>query len=163
VLAPVVEEQRLGAALALILAGAHTDRVDAAPIALGLRVNFRIAVDFGGRGLKDFRVHALGEAQYVDRTVDARLRRLHRVELIVDGRGRAGEVVDLVYLDIEREGDVMAHQFETRLLQEVGDVVLPAGEKIIDTQNILALRDEPLAQVRAEESGAARHQDPLRR
>ena len=53
VLAVVVEEQRLGAALAFVVAGARADRVDAAPVALGLRVDRRVAVDLAGRGLED--------------------------------------------------------------------------------------------------------------
>ena len=53
VLAVVVEEQRLGAALALVVAGARADRIDVAPVVLGLRVDRRVAVDLGGRGLED--------------------------------------------------------------------------------------------------------------
>ena len=45
VLAMIVEEQRLGAALALVVAGARTDRIDVAPVVLGLRVHRGIAVD----------------------------------------------------------------------------------------------------------------------
>ena len=53
-LAAVVEEQRLGAALALVVAGAEADRIDVAPVALRLRVHGRVAVDLGGRGLQIF-------------------------------------------------------------------------------------------------------------
>ena len=67
----------------------------------------RVAVNLGRRGLQDARVNALGEAEHVDGAVDARLRRLHRIVLVVDRRGRTGEVVDAVNLDIEREADVV--------------------------------------------------------
>ena len=53
VLAVIVEEQRLGAALAFVVAGARADRVDVAPIVLGLRVDGGIAVNLGGRRLED--------------------------------------------------------------------------------------------------------------
>lgn len=43
VLPLVVEEQHLSSPLALVVASARTDRVDAAPIILGLRVNLGIA------------------------------------------------------------------------------------------------------------------------
>ena len=56
----------------------------------------------------------------------------HRVELVVDRRGRAGQVVDLVDLDIEREGDVVAHQLEAGFGQEMRDIGAPAGEEIVD-------------------------------
>jgi hypothetical protein len=47
----IIEEQRLGAALAFIIAGARSDRVDVAPIVLGLWMNRGIAVNLAGRGL----------------------------------------------------------------------------------------------------------------
>jgi hypothetical protein len=43
------------------------------------------------------------------------------------------------------------------MLEEMGDVVLPSGEEIVDAENVVPLGDEPLAQKRAEESGAACH------
>ena len=61
VLPPVVEEQRLGAALAFVVAGARADRIDVAPVVLGLRMNVRVAVDLGGRRLKNFRAQPLGQ------------------------------------------------------------------------------------------------------
>src|SRR5688572_4379392 len=97
VLAVVVEEERLGAALALVVARAHADRIHVAPVALDLRMDLGVAVDLRGRRLQDLRLHALGETEHVDRAVHARLGGLHRVELVVDrGRG-AREVVDLVH------------------------------------------------------------------
>ena len=95
VLAAVVEEQGLGAALALVVAAARADRIDVAPVVLRLRMDLRIAVHLGGRGLKNPRLHPLGQAQHVDRAVHAGLGRLHRIELVVHRRGRAGQVVDL--------------------------------------------------------------------
>jgi len=46
--AMIVEEQRLRAALALVVAGPPADRIDAAPVGFGLRMNFRVAVDLAG-------------------------------------------------------------------------------------------------------------------
>src|SRR5690606_21305894 len=57
-LAPVVEEQRLGAALALVVAAANTNRIHSAPITFGLGMDFRIAVDLAGAGLEDARASA---------------------------------------------------------------------------------------------------------
>ena len=141
VLAVVVEEQRLGAALAFVVAAADADRVDAAPVGLGLRVHLGVAVDLAGRGLQDLGLHPLGQAQHVDRAVHAGLGGLHRIVLVVDRRGRAGEVEDLVDLDVEREGHVVAHQLEARVAEQVRDVALGAGEEVVDAQHVVALLD----------------------
>ena len=52
--------------------------------------------------------------------------RLHGIVLVVDRRGRAGEVVDLVDLDVERERHVVAHQLEARMPHQMIDVLLCA-------------------------------------
>ena len=90
----------------------------------------------------------------------AGLGRLHRVVLVVHRRGRAGEVVDLVDLDIEREGYVVAHQLEARLAHQVRDVGPAAGEEVVDAQHLVAVGQEPLAQEAADEPGPAGHQHP---
>ena len=81
-LAPIVEEQGLGAALALVIAGARADGIDVAPIVLWLGMDGRVALDLAGRGLEDLGLDPLGQAQHVDRPLDAGLGGLHRVELI---------------------------------------------------------------------------------
>ena len=158
VLAPIVEEQRLGAALALVIARARPDRIDVAPIVLRLRMDGGVAVDLRGRGLEDPAFEALGEAQHVDGAVHAGLGRLHGVVLVVDGRGRAGEIVDFIDLDIEREGHVVTHELEARVAEQVLDVALGAGEKIIDADDVVAVGDQAIAEMRAEKAGAAGYQ-----
>ena len=75
------------------------------------------AVNLRGRSLKKLRLHALGEAKHIDDANHTRLGRLHRIELVVYGRRGAGEIIDFVDLDIERESHVMAQQFEAALVE----------------------------------------------
>jgi len=161
VLAEIVEEQGLGAALAFVVAGARADRVDVAAIILGLGMDVRVAIDLAGRGLEDPRVQPLGQAQHVDGAVHAGLGGLHRIVLVVDRRSRAGEIVDLVDLDIERERHVMAHQLEARIAQAIDDVLLVAGEIVVDAQDVVAARQKALAEMRPQEARAAGDQYPL--
>ena len=119
----------------------------------------RVAVDLAGRGLEDLGAHALGQAEHIDRAGNAGLGRLDRVELVVDRRGRASEIVDFVDLDIEREADVVAHRFEIGLAQKRGDVVLAAGKVIVHAKHVVAFGDQALAEMRAEEAGAAGHEN----
>ena len=47
----------------------------------------------------------------------ADLRGLHRIELIVHGRRRAGQIENFIDLDVERKTNVMTHQLEARIRQ----------------------------------------------
>ena len=161
VLAVIVEEQRFGAALALIIAGARTDRIDVAPIGFRLGMDSGIAIDLARRGLQDLRLEAFGQAQHVDGAVDGGFRRLHRIMLVMDRRRRTGEIVDLINLDIEREAHIVAHELEARMGVQVIDIALGAGEQIVDAQHFVALIEQPVGQVRSQEAGTACHEDPL--
>src|SRR6185437_4177141 len=76
-------------------------------------------------------------------------------------RGGAGEVVDLVDLDIERKAHIVPERLEMRVRHQVRDIVLAPGEVIIDAHDVVALGDEPLAQMRAQKPGAAGDENPL--
>jgi hypothetical protein len=60
--------------------------------------------------------------------MDTGLGRGNRLELIVDRRGGAGKIIDFIDLDVEREGDIVANQFEMWISQQVSDVVTPTAE-----------------------------------
>lgn len=135
----VVEKKRLGAALPFIVTGTDACRIDIAPIAFRLRVDLRVAVDLTGRGLEDLGLDPFGEAEHVDGAVDRGLGGLHRIMLVVNRRGRAGEIIDFIDLDIERKGDVVADQLKSGIAQEMADIRLGAGEKIVDAQYLMAI------------------------
>ena len=132
-----------------------------APVVFGLRMHVRVSIDLRGRGLQDLRLNALGEAEHVDRAVHARLRRLHRVVLVMNGRRRAGKIIDLVDLEVDWERDVVTDELEALFADEVLDVAPRPGKEIVDADNFRALRQQTVAQMRAEEPGAAGHHDAL--
>ncbi len=136
VLPMVIEKQSLRAALPFVIAGTRPNLVDVAPVGLGLRVDRGVAVNLARRGLKNLALHALGQAQHVDRTMHRGLDGLDGVELIVNGRRRAGEVVDLVDLDIKRERYIVPKDFETRMADQMGDVVFGAGIEVVGANHI---------------------------
>ena len=144
-LAAIVEEQRFGAALALVVAGARADRVDVAAVVLGLRMHSGIAVHLRSRSLQDLGLHPLGEAEHVDGADDADLGGLHRIELVVHGRGGTGEIVDLVDLDIERERNVVPQYLETRVIEQARHIVAPPGKVVVDGEHVVAFVDQPFA------------------
>src|SRR5262249_3163540 len=64
-------------------------------------------------------------------------------------------------LHIERKGDVVAEHLEMRVPQQMHDMVLGAGEVIVDAEHVETVGEQPFAQMRAEESGSPGHQNPF--
>jgi hypothetical protein len=57
----------------------------------------------------------------------------------------------------------VADELEPRIAEQAQDIVLGSREQIVDAQDLVALRDQPVAQVRAQKTGTPGDQDPLRR
>ena len=64
--------------------GAQADGVDLAPEALGLQMDFGVAVVLADEGLKNLRAGTLGQPQYIDPAMHASLGGLHRIVLIMN-------------------------------------------------------------------------------
>ena len=58
----------------------------------------------------------------------------------MNGRRRTGEIVDLVDLKVDWERDVVTDELKALLADEMLDVVPRAGEKVVDTDDVRALR-----------------------
>jgi hypothetical protein len=108
-------------------------------------MNGGITVNFGGRGLQDFCPYALGQSQHVDGPMDAGLGRLHRIMLVMDRRGWAGEIVDFIDLDIEREGDIVPDDFKMSVIKQMLDIATRAGEEIVCADHDGTIRQQALA------------------
>src|SRR5262249_44103572 len=80
---------------------------------------------------------------------------------IVDGRGGTREVQHGIEgtLDGDEGGHGVLHEDETRIL-DVGDVVERAGEEVVHADHLAAVPQEEVAEVRAEEAGPSRDEDP---
>ncbi len=120
-------------------------------------MHLRITINLGRRRLQNARFDALGEAQHVERAMDAGLGRLDRIELVVHRRRRAGQVEDAFDLYVERKGDVVAQQLEHRVREQVLNVALGAGEVVVDAQHVVTTGQEPLAQMRTDETRPTAH------
>ena len=79
--------------------------------------------------------------------------------LIVRRRGGAGQVVNLIDLVFERLGHIVADQFEIGIAHEVGDVALPAGEKIVEADDFISLVEKSLAEMGPKKAGSAGDQN----
>ena len=158
VLAVIIEEKRLGTALAFIIAAAQADRVHIAPIGFGLGMLRGIAIDFAGGSLQDRNLDALGQAEHVDGAHDRNLGGLHRIMLIMNGRGRTGQIVNGIDLHEKRKADIVTHELETRMVVQMGNIGFGTGEQIVHAQHFVARFDQPVDQMRSDEARTARDQ-----
>ena len=70
-------------------------------------------------------------------------------------RGRTREVVDLIHFELERVDDVVPDKLETRMGQQVRDVRFLPGKEIVDTNDLVPVLDQSIAEMRTQEAGPA--------
>jgi hypothetical protein len=157
--AMIIHEQGFGRSFAFVIASANPDWIDTTTVRFRLRMDLGIAVDFTRGGLEDLGIAPTGHPEQIDRADHARLHRFDRVVLIVAWSCRAGEIVNFINFQKQRMNNVVANQLKVRLVQQMSDVRLLAGEEVVDTDDVMSFGNQPLGQVRAEESGAASDQD----
>jgi hypothetical protein len=81
--------------------------------------------------------------------------------LVVNGARGTGEIEDLVDLHIQREADIVAQDFEPRMVEEMCDVAPRAREEIVDADDFVAPAQQRVAQMTPDETRAARYKDSL--
>ena len=152
---------RLGEALGFVVDAAGAHRVHVPPVALGLRVDLRIAVDLGGRREQVARTLGLGQAQRLVGAQRADLERRDGLLQVVDRTRRAGKVENPVHraLDVDEAGDVVLDELEGRVADQVGDVVRRPGDEVVHPDHLVPLGDEPVAEMGAQEAGGAGDED----
>ena len=72
------------------------------------------------------------------------LRGLDWIALVVDGGRGTGKVVNLVDLDIEREGDVVPQNLESGVTEQMRDVVLGRRVVIVDAEHVIPIAQQAL-------------------
>jgi hypothetical protein len=55
----------------------------------------------------------------------------------------------------------VAHQLEARIVQAAREVLLAAGEEVVDAKHVVAARQKTLAQMRTQKACATGNQYPL--
>jgi len=73
----------------------------------------------------------------------------------VDRRSRTRKVIDLIDLEKDRLGDIVPYQLEPMIVQQIRDILLAASEEIIETNNVVALREQSFTKMRANKPGTA--------
>ena len=168
--ARIVEGQRLGGALALVIAGAGAGAVHPAAITLHLRMHLRVAVHFGRGGEQEARARLLGETQQMVGAHHVGQHRVFGIDLILRRRGGTGQIVDAhdaarfaQHRLGQRIDDVALHEGEARPPFQQTQVGGARGLQIVEDDHLPPLVQQSRGQVRADEPRAARDQDHLLR
>jgi hypothetical protein len=73
----------------------------------------------------------------------------------VDRRSRTRKVIDLIDLEKDRLGDIVPDQLKMMVVEQIRDILLAASEEIIETNNVVALREQSFTKMRANKPGTA--------
>jgi len=65
----------------------------------------------------------------------------------VDGRRRTGQVIDPLYFQKDRLGDVMAYQLEAVIIHEMDDIPFVAGKEIVEAEHLMPVPQQPFTQM----------------
>ncbi len=119
-------------------------------------MNLRVAVDLARGGEQEARALPLRETERVVRAVRADLERVQRHAQVVDRARERREVVDEVdgLGDLDVLCDVVIEEGK-RVAPQVLDVRERARDEVVDADDPVAAVDEVLAEMGAEEAGAA--------
>ena len=74
-------------------------------------------------------------------------------------RRGTGEVVDLIDLEQDRLGHVMTNKLELVRVEEVSDILLSSGKKIVEANNFITFGQQSFAKMRTDKSGSAGHEN----
>src|SRR5436309_2257460 len=98
----------------------------------------RIAIYLARRGLENASARSLSQSKHVDRAMYACFQRLNRVILVANRRCRAGQVIDIIDLDVEWKGYVVSQRLKSVSRRKMFDIAAPPCEVVIDTKNLVA-------------------------
>ena len=152
-LAVIRHRHRLGVTLRLVVDAARTDRVDVAPVRLGLRVDQRVAVDLTRRGSQEASTLGFRETEGIVRAVRADLQGLQWQAQVVNRAGRGSEVeheIDVARnLDVRR--DVVLDKREV-VVAQMRNIRQRARVEVVETPDLVARCKQPLTEMRSEKS-----------
>ncbi len=111
-----------------------------------------------------FAPYFLARSERVERSQRADFQRFNAVLHVVHGAGRRGEMKNVIHAaHVIGLIHVLLHKLKARLILQVVNVAQAAGKQIVHAHNVIAFRQQRIAQMRPHKSRSARHQYPHRR
>jgi hypothetical protein len=120
---------------------------------------FGVAVDFARAGLENPGAEPFGHSEHVEGAQQGSLHRLDGIALISGRRGGAGQVEDPINVLVDWLGNIVPADFEARICRQMSDVFVASRLEVVQADHSATPAEQPVAQVRTQKTGAARHQD----
>ncbi|KAM0954390.1 hypothetical protein DsansV1_C01g0010531 [Dioscorea sansibarensis] len=120
----------------------------------------RITIDFAGACEKETGAHTLSESEHVQSSNHVRYDRLDGIELVMNRRSRASEVIDLIDLEKQWLDNVMADQLEVRVSEVMHNVLLPPREEVINNDDAITSRHQPIHEMATHKPRPTGNHDP---
>jgi len=145
VLLMIVCKEGLGTAFTFIITGTYPDGIYISPVWFRLWMNRGISIYFTGGCLQYFRFDPFCQAKHVDCSHHRCFNSFDGIVLIMYGRRRTGQVVDLIYLHIVGSCNIVSDQFKIWVFKQVGNVCFGSGEEIIQAEYFIPFLKQSLA------------------
>jgi hypothetical protein len=121
-------------------------------------MDVRLAVHLGRGRLQYPRARAACQHEHVEGSHHVGFDGLDGIVLVVNWRGGAGQVIDLVDLQQQRLADVVPQKLEAAVIEQMSDVISTPREKVIEADDFVALQNQTFTEMRADEPRTARHE-----
>jgi hypothetical protein len=125
-----------------------------AKVIFGLRMYDRIAVNLGCRGLQDSSRTRFARPSMLIMPITFVLTVLIDCT-VMDRRCRACKVIYLIDLEQDRFGDIVPDQLKMMVVEQDSRYSPCGREEIIETNNVVALREQSFTKMRANKPGTA--------
>src|SRR6185503_5318266 len=134
---------------------------DVPPIGLRLGMHLRIAVYLGSGREQEPRTFCLGKAERLMTAEGADLERLDGQLEIVDGARGRSKVEHAIEgpLDIEIVGDIVLDEPKPVVPHQVSYVLRAARDEVVRADDVMAVRDETIGEVRPQKTCRSGNQD----
>jgi hypothetical protein len=124
-------------------------------------MNSGIAIDFACGRLQYFGANAFGQAKHIGTAVDINLGGLCWVPLVMNRTGGASQVIDFIGLQIEGKADVMTNNVKIGVIQQMDNIALLPGEKVVNAYHFIAFTKKTLTKMTTEKPCSTRYNDPV--
>ncbi len=96
---------------------------------------------------EDFCPDPFGQSEHIDGPHHGGLHRFDGIVLIMYRRSRTGKVVYFIHFNEERHGNIMADQFEVRIVHQVNNILFLTCKIIIQANNFIPFFQQSFAKM----------------